>query len=92
MKSSYELAMERLAQTKPSPKLSEAQRLELNDLTNRYEAKIAERQTFLQGKIQSAQASGDLKEYEELSLQLRRDLATLREELETKKQTIWDKI
>jgi hypothetical protein len=90
MKSAYELAMERLAKVEPAQTLTESQRSELNELSNRYEAKIAERQTFLQGKLQTAEAAGDMKEVEELSLQLRRDLGTLREELEAKKKAIWD--
>jgi len=40
----------------------------------------------------TAEASGDMKEIEEISLQLRRDLATLREELEAKKKAVWDKV
>ena len=92
MKSAYELAMERLAKTEPAQKLSEAQKAELAEISNRYEAKIAERQTFLQGKLQAAEASGDMKEVEELSLQLRRDLSVLREELEAKKKAVWDKV
>lgn len=90
MKSAYELAMERLAKTEPSPKLTDAQRVELSDITSRYEAKIAERQTFLQSKIDMAKATGDPNEAEELSTQLRRDLSTLREEMEARKNAIWN--
>jgi hypothetical protein len=92
MKSAYELAMERLAKTEPSQKLNNTQKAELAEISNRYEAKIAERQTFLQGKIQAAEVMGDRKEVDELSIQLRRDLALLKEELEAKKQAIWDKV
>lgn len=90
MKSAYELAMERLAKTEPARKLTEAQKAEIADITNRYEAKIAERQTFLQSKIDAATASGDPGEAEEFSIQLRRDLATLREEMESKKNAVWN--
>jgi hypothetical protein len=92
MKSAYELAMERLAKTEPAQKLSDTQKAELAEIDNRYEAKIAERKTFLQGKLQAAEISGDAKEIDDLSLQLRRDMATLREELEAKKQAVRDKI
>ncbi len=92
MKSAYELAMERLAKTEPAQKLNDKQKAELAEINNRYEAKIAERQTFLQGKLGTAEASGDMKGIEEISLQLRRDLATLREELEAKKKAVWDKV
>lgn len=92
MKSAYELAMERLAKSEPAQKLSAAQKAELAEIDNRYEAKIAERKTFLQGRLQAAEISGDTKEIEDLSLQLRRDMATLREELEAKKQAVRDKV
>ncbi len=90
MKSAYELAMERLAKTEPAPKLSDQQRADISEISNRYEAKIAERQTFLQGKLQAAIISGDLKEEAELSDQLRRDLSVIREEMDAKKKAIWD--
>ena len=85
MKSAYELAMERLEKTQPAVKLTEAKRAELAEISNRYESKIAERQTFLSSKIRQAEMIGDLKEAGELGEQLRRDLATLREEMESKK-------
>lgn len=82
--------MERLGKTEPAQKLTDSQRTAISEITNRYEAKIAERQTFLQGKIQSALISGDIKEEAELSDQLRRDLAVFREEMDAKKKAIWD--
>ena len=88
MKSAYELAMERLEKSQPAAKLTDAQRTELAEITNRYEAKIAERQTFLGSKIQKAESIGDMKEAGELSEQLRRDLSTLREEMESKKAVV----
>ena len=91
MKSAYELAMERLEKKSPAPKLSEAQREELAELSSVYEAKQAERETFLQSLIAGAQAKGDGAEADELRQQLGRDLQTIREELEAKKNKIWNK-
>ncbi|MDR1305167.1 MAG: hypothetical protein LBK76_08100 [Verrucomicrobiales bacterium] len=88
MKSAYELAMERLAQSQPAAKLTDAQKQELANISARYEAKIAERTTFLTGKIREAEAKGDAAEADQFRAQLRRDLATLREEMETKKNAV----
>jgi len=90
MKSAYELAMERLEKKSPAPKITESQREALAELSSVYEAKEAERVTFLQSLITSAQAKGDLTEADDLRQQLGRDLQTIREELETKKNKIWD--
>jgi hypothetical protein len=88
MKSAYELAMERLAKNQPETKLTDQQKKELADITSRYEAKIAERKTFLTGKTQEAEAKGDLSEAEQFRTQLRRDLAALNEEMEARKEAV----
>jgi hypothetical protein len=72
-------------------KLTGEQKTELAELTNRYNAKIAERETFLKSKIKSAEASGAFDEAGQLREQMTRDLSVLREELETKKARIWSK-
>ncbi|MDR1144791.1 MAG: hypothetical protein LBK71_01470 [Verrucomicrobiales bacterium] len=88
MKSAYELAMERLAQSQPAAKLTDAQKRELANISARYEAKIAERTTFLTGKLREAEAKGDAAEADQFRAQLRRDLATFNEEMETKKNAV----
>jgi len=88
MKSAYELAMERLQKTEPAPKLTDVQRAALAEVTNRYESKIAERQTFLSSKIKEAEHNHDPKEADEFREQMRRDLAVLREEMEAQKEKI----
>ena len=90
MKSALDIAMERFGAGSASPKLTDEQKTQIHDLNNLYQSKIAERQTFLSSRIKSAAEDGNLKEVEELELQLRRDLATFREELEAKKKKIWD--
>lgn len=88
MKSAYELAMERLASREPAIKLSDAQKQELAAVSVRYEAKIAERTTFLTSKIKEAETKGDAAEADQFRTQLRRDLATLNEELEARKNAV----
>jgi len=90
MKSAYELAMERLEKKSPAPKLTDAQKEKISELTSLYEAKLAERETFLQSLIASAQSKGDFAEVDELRRQLARDLQTLRDELDAKKNKVWN--
>ena len=54
MKSSYELAMERLSKSAPAPKLTAAQKAELGELDSKYAAKIAEREIFVKSEIAKA--------------------------------------
>jgi hypothetical protein len=89
MKSAYELAMDRLNKSTPAPKLTESQKAAIAELDSLYKSKIAERETFLQSLIVKAQSRGDASELQELQTQLGRDLQTIREEWETRKNKIW---
>ena len=62
MKSAYELAMERLQQTSPSLSLTDEQKKELAELDSKYQAKIAEKELFLNEQIRKAQAEGKVEE------------------------------
>ena len=88
MKSSYELAMERLSQSAPHTKLSKAQKEALAELDSKYQAKIAEREIFLQGEIAKAVNKGDYEAMQQLEKQLGSDRKTLRAELEEKKEQL----
>lgn len=66
MKSAYELAMERLAKSSPSVKLSAAQKAALADLESRHKAKLAERELSLKDSITAARNAGKLDEAESL--------------------------
>ncbi|MEM9399014.1 MAG: hypothetical protein AAF984_02290 [Verrucomicrobiota bacterium] len=90
MKSAYELAMERLAEKNPAPKLTEKQKEEIKELNSVYESKIAERETFLRSLIAEAQIQNNFAEKAELEAQLSRDVATIKEEWELKKKKVWD--
>ncbi len=89
MKSAYELAMERLAKTEPTRTLTPEQKAQVAEINSLYQSKLAERETFLKGLIVQAQARSDSSEANELHKQLGRDLTTIREEWEAKKEKIW---
>ena len=88
MKSAYELAMERLQQTSPSLSLTDEQKKELAELDSKYQAKIAEKELFLNEQIRKAQAEGKVEEVESLEKQLVSDVRRLRDECEAKKEKL----
>jgi hypothetical protein len=88
MKSSFELAMERLNKQGPAVKLTAAQKRDLAELDSRYAAKIAEREIFLKGELETAAGKGDFEAYTQLEKQLVGERKTLNAELEEKKEKI----
>ena len=70
MKSAYELAMEKLQKESPDIKLTDEQRAELAELDKKYQAKIAEREVFLEGKIAEAVAAGEYEAAEQFQKEL----------------------
>jgi len=86
MKSSYELAMERLSKTAPTVKLSAAQKKELAELDTKYAALIAAREIALNSEI--AKAADDVTKEDSLREQLLNDRKKLQAELEDKKQRV----
>jgi len=86
MKSSYELAMERLGKKSPTVKLSATQKKQLAELDSRYAAKIAEREIALNSEI--AQSSADVEKEESLREQLVNERRKLLVELEEKKERV----
>lgn len=89
MKSAYELAMERLEKDEPSTeKVSDSQKAELEQISQTYRAKIAEREVFLQGKIVAARSKGALEEVESLERELRDEKNRLEAECEEKKDVV----
>ena len=88
MKSSYELAMERLNKSSPAVKLSAAQKKQLAELDSKYAAKIAEREIALKGDIEKAAISGEAEAAEKLQRQLQDDRKKLQAELEDKKDQV----
>jgi hypothetical protein len=88
MKSSYELAMERLNKTAPTVKLTEEQKKKLAELDAKCAAKIAEREIFLKGELRAAAGKGDFEAVAQLEKQLVSERKTLQAELETKKAEV----
>jgi hypothetical protein len=86
MKSSYELAMERLSKNAPSKKLTEAQKKHLAELDSKYAAKIAEREIALKGEM--AKVADDFEKVDVLQKQLIAERKKLQAELEEKKQQL----
>ncbi|HEY3932230.1 MAG TPA: hypothetical protein VGM58_07655 [Verrucomicrobiae bacterium] len=86
MKSSYELAMERLNKNAPTVKLSDAQKKQLAELDSKYTAKIAEREIALETEI--AKTADDFAKEESLREQLVTERKKLLAELEEKKESV----
>ena len=86
MKSSYELAMERLNKQAPSAKVTAAQKAQLADLESLYKSKIADREILVKGQLQKAAEKGDAEAYVQLEKQLVSDRKTLNAEMEEKKE------
>lgn len=88
MKSSFELAMERLAKQSPSAKLTAGQKAQLADLESLYKSKIADREILVKGQLKKAAEKGDAEAYEQLEKQLVSDRKTLNAEMEEKKDRV----
>ena len=88
MKSAYELAMEKLQKESPDIKLTDEQRAELAEVDKKYQAKIAEREVFLEGKIAEAVAAGEYEAADQFQKELSGERKMLQEELEEKKEAL----
>ncbi len=88
MKSSYELAMERLNKTAPVKKLTPEQKEALAEIDSKYAAKIAEREIFVKGELAKAREKGDYEAYLMVEKQLVSDRKSLEAEREEKKDQL----
>ena len=88
MKTAYELAMERLAKSSPSVKLTPEQKNRLAELDSFYTAKSAERELVLKSEITKAEEKGDLDEMAKLQAQLAEERKKFQAELEDKKEKV----
>ncbi|MDP6796010.1 MAG: hypothetical protein QF721_00470 [Verrucomicrobiota bacterium] len=88
MKSAFELAMERLEKESPTQELTDEQKVKLAELGKVYEAKIADREVFINGEIAKAEAAGEFEQVEQLNKQLASERKVLEEELDQKKSKI----
>jgi hypothetical protein len=88
MKTSYELAMERLNKTSPATRLTAAQKQQLAELDSNYAARIAGREISLKDEIAKTADSGDAEKVEKLQQQLVKERKSLQAELEEKKEKV----
>ena len=88
MKSAFELAMERLEKESPTQELTDEQKAKLAELSRVYEAKIADREVFLNGEMEKAEAAGEFEQIEQLNKQLASERKVLEAELEVKKNEL----
>jgi len=86
MKSSYELAMERLNKTAPVTKMTDKQKKELAEIDSKYAAKYAERELLIKEEINQAIGKGDYEAVAQLEKQLVSDRKSIEAEKEEKKE------
>ena len=87
MKSSYELAMERMGGGDDKP-LTDEQKAKIAEIDSKYKAKIAERKIFLEKSLSDAQAQGNEEEIELVRRQLNDEVADLEAKSEAEKDKI----
>lgn len=88
MKSSYELAMERLSKSAPVTKLSTSQKKQIAEIEIKSKAKVAERELALKDEIMKAANAGEGEKVEQLQQQLTHERKTLLADLEAKKEAV----
>tara|TARA_B100001013_G_C24583471_1_gene431633 strand:+ start:483 stop:770 length:288 start_codon:yes stop_codon:yes gene_type:complete len=90
MKSAYELAMERLNASDPDAvkPLTEQQKKELFEIDQRYKAKKAEREIFLNKQLEEALLKGESEEAENITKQISNERLRLEDEREEEKNKI----
>lgn len=90
MKSSYELAMERLAKSDPgsAAALTPQQRARLAEADRLFQGRIAEREIFLRQRLEQALAGQDADEVEKVRKQIASEKARLEEDRESEKDRI----
>ena len=80
--------MERLEKESPTQELTDEQKAKLAELRKVYEAKIADREVFLNGEMEKAEAAGEFEQIEQLNKQLASERKVLEAELEVKKNEL----
>jgi len=82
--------MERLKAADPeaAKELTPAQKKQLAEIDQRFKAKLAEREIFLNQQIAATRAKGEAEELEKLTEQLRRERTRLNEEREDEKNKV----
>ena len=94
MKSSWELAMERLDAEDPDAgkALTEEQKNALAEIDSKFDAKIAERKIFLEKALAGATEQGNAEEAEQVHRQIADETLRLEDEREREKSNYRDQI
>ena len=87
MKSSYELAMERMGGGDDKP-LTDEQKTKIAEIDSKYKAKIAERKIFLEKNLSDAQSQGNEEEIELIRRQLNDEIANLEAKSDSEKDKV----
>ena len=80
--------MERLEKESPTNEISDELKAKLAEISKVYEAKIADREVFLNGEIARAESADEFEAIEQLNKQLASDRKVLEAELEEKKNEL----
>lgn len=89
LKSSYDLAMERLGKTLgPERKLTDVQKKQLAEMDSIYKAKIADLELSFADKIAAARAAQDVEKVLSLEQTLLAERQKLRDDCESKKEKL----
>ena len=72
----------------PTKEISDELKAKLAEIRKVYEAKIADREVFLNGEIAKAESAGEFEVIEQLNKQLASDRKVLEAELEAKKNEL----
>ena len=88
MKSSFELAMERLNRSAPSKSLTADQKAAIAEIDSIYKAKIAEQEIRFRDQISEAESAGDAAKAQELRDLFQMEKQKFNEQAEVKKAKI----
>lgn len=88
MKTSFELAMERLNKSAPSVKLTPGQKQQLAELDSKGTAKIAELEIAIEADIAAAGAKGETDKVEQLRQRLASERKAILAGIEEKKEKV----
>ena len=80
--------MERLEKESPTKEISDELKAKLAEISKVYEAKIADREAFLNREIAKAESAGEFEAIEQFNKQLASDRKVLEAELEEKKNEL----
>jgi hypothetical protein len=88
MKSSFELAMERLNKSSPTVKLTVEQKSQIAELESKSAAKLAERELFLKEEMAKAANASNFELIDQLEKQLVSERKSIAADLEEKKAKV----